>query len=76
MRFFRLSYIAAGSTAAESAFAFDLPFVTAGCGWRTDPGGGAGAGPVGGGLGVRGNATVVVVVVVVIVPFMAVCSRL
>lgn len=71
MRLFRLSYIAAGSIGAGSAFFFDLPFVTAVCGWRADPDGGEGAGPVGGGLAVRGGATVAVVVVVIIVPFMA-----
>ena len=49
--------------------------MTAACGGRTDPGGGAGAGPVGGGLGVRGSATVVVVAVVVIAPFIAVCEK-
>lgn len=76
MRFFRLSYIAAGSICAGSAFIFALPFVGAGCGWRTDPPGGAGAGPAGGGLGDRGSATVVVVVVVVVIaPFIAVCKR-
>ncbi len=75
MRFFRLSYIAAGSIGAGSAFFFDLPFVTAGCSWRTDPDGGAGAGPVGGGFGVRGRTVVVAVVVVVMVPFMAICKR-
>ena len=72
MRFFRLSYIAAGSIGTGSAFFFDLPFETAGCSWRAEPDGGVGAGPVGGGLAVRGGAIeVVAVVVVVTVPFMA-----
>jgi hypothetical protein len=72
MRFFRLSYIAAGSIGTGSAFFFDLPFGTAGCSWRAEPDGGVGAGPVGGGLAVRGGAIeVVAVVVVVTVPFIA-----
>jgi hypothetical protein len=71
MRLFRLSYIAAGSTGAGSAFFLDLPFVTAVCSWRAEPDGGKGAGPEGGGLAVRGGAAVAVVVVVVTVPLMA-----
>lgn len=72
MRFFRLSYIAAGSIGAGSAFFFDLPLGTAGCSWRAEADGGVGAGPVGGGLAVRGDGSeVVAVVVVVTVPFMA-----
>src|SRR5580692_2640958 len=60
MRLFRLSYIAAGSIGAGSAFFFDLPFVAAVCSWRADPDGGVGAGPIGGGLAVRGEAVEVV----------------
>jgi len=79
MRFFRLSYIAPGSTGAGSAFFLDLPFVVgpfeaeavlAECSWRADPDAGVGAGHVGGGLGTRGEAGEVVAVVVT-VPFMA-----
>ncbi len=75
MRFFRLSYIAAGSTGTGSAFFFDLPFGAAGCSWRDEPDGGVGAGHVGGGLAVRGEAVEVVAVVVVTVPFMAAVCR-
>jgi hypothetical protein len=76
MRFFRLSYIAAGSIGTGSAFFFDLPFgAAAGCSWRAEPDGGVGAGPVGGGLAVRGGVMEVVAVVVVTVPFMAGAGR-
>jgi hypothetical protein len=75
MRFFRLSYIAAGSTGIGSAFFFDLPFVAAGCSWRAELDGGVGVGHVGGGLAVRGGAVEVVAVVVVTVPFMAAVFR-
>ena len=76
MRFFRLSYIAAGSIGLGSAFFFDLPLGAAGCSWRAEADGGVGAGPVGGGLAVRGGAIeVVAVVVVVTVPFMADAGR-
>jgi hypothetical protein len=71
MRFFRLSYIAAGSSGARSAFFLDLPFVTAVCSWRApEPDGGKGAGPEGGGFAVR-SGTAVAVVVVVTVPLIA-----
>jgi len=74
MRFLRLSYIAAGSIGAGSAFFLDLPFAVgqgaAGCSWRADPDGGVGAGNVGGGLVVRGEAAEVVAVVVA-EPFIA-----
>jgi hypothetical protein len=75
MRFFRLSYIAAGSIGTGSAFFFDLPFGAAGCSWRAEVDGGVGAGQVGGGLAVRGGAVEVVAVVVVTVPFMAAVCR-
>jgi hypothetical protein len=75
MRFFRLSYIAAGSIGTGSAFFFDLPFGAAGCSWRAEVDGGVGAGHVGGGLAVRGGAVEVVAVVVVTVPFMAAVCR-
>jgi hypothetical protein len=74
MRFLRLSYIAAGSIGAGSAFLLDFPFVVgagaAGYSWRADPDGGVGAGNVGGGFAVRGEAAGVVAVVVT-VPFIA-----
>ena len=74
IRLFRLSYIAAGSIGAVSAFFLDLPFVVgagaAGCGWRADPDGGVGTENVGGGLAVRGEAAGVVAVVVT-EPFIA-----
>ncbi len=77
MRFFRLSYIAAGSIGTESAFFFDLPLGAAGCSWRTEPDGGVGAGPDGGGLAVRGGAVDVVAVVVMTVPFIeGACGRI
>jgi hypothetical protein len=75
MRFFRLSYIAAGSIGTGSAFFLDLPFGAAGCSWRVEPDGGVGAGHVGGGLAVRGGAVEVVAVVVATVPFMAAVCR-
>jgi hypothetical protein len=74
MRFLRLSYIAAGSIGAGSAFFLDLPFVggaeAAGYSWRPDPDGGVGAGNVGGVFDVRGEAAGVVAVVVT-EPFIA-----
>ena len=79
MRFFRLSYIAAGSMGAGSAFFFDLPFVAgaeaAGCSWRVDPDGGVGAVLVGGGLTVVRGEAAGVVAVVVTVPFMAASGK-
>ena len=79
MRFFRLSYIAAGSMGAGSAFFLDLPFVTgaeaAGCSWRVDPDGGVGAVLVGGGLTVVRGEAAGVVAVVVTVPFMAASGK-
>ena len=75
MRFFRLSYIAAGSIGTGSAFFFDLPFGAAGCSGRAEPDGGVGAGHVGGGLAVRGGTVEVVAVAVVTVPFIAAVCR-
>jgi hypothetical protein len=70
MRFFRLSYITAGSTGAGSVFFFGLPFVAVECSWRADADVGVEAGPVGGGFAVRGGAAEVVAVAVT-VPFIA-----
>jgi hypothetical protein len=79
MRFFRLSYIAAGSMGAGSAFFLDLPFVegagAAGCSWRVDPDGGVGAVLVGGGLSVVRGEAAGVVAGVVTVPFMAASGK-